>query len=251
MKTSISANARERMLEELFEPLFLAEWADAVFLHYAVKPEVLQPFVPFPLDLHEGMAYVSFVAFTMRHLRPSHGGKWTAWPLKPIATHEFLNLRTYVTHKGEPGIYFLAEWLPNKLSVLLGPAVFGLPYRRASASYCHDPVPGLTGCVTDTASGCALRYSAQPVVPETLDTAESGSLTEFLLERYTAFTSFLGLHRRFRVWHPAWRHMAVNATIHENSLSARTGDWHCAARFIGAHYAPGFKDIWMGRPRLA
>ncbi len=250
MKTTISTIARDRMLSERFEPLFLADWSDAVFLHYAVKPEALQPFVPFALDLRDGMAYVSFVAFTMRDMRPSVGGKWTAWPFLPIATHEFLNLRTYVTHKGERGIYFLAEWLPNKLSALLGPTVFGLPYRHGGISYRHDVTEGFEGRVTDSATGSALHYSAEPAAGAVMETAEAGSLTEFLLERCTAFTMYLGLRRRFRVWHPAWRHTKVDACIHENSLLARTGDWHREARFVGAHYAPGFKDIWMGRPHL-
>ena len=57
--------------------------------------------VPFPLDLHEGRAFVSLVAFTMRDLAPRRGGRWTSWLLRPIATHEFLNVRTYVrSHAG-------------------------------------------------------------------------------------------------------------------------------------------------------
>ncbi|KAB2637815.1 MAG: hypothetical protein DVB25_09270, partial [Verrucomicrobia bacterium] len=106
MKTIISTIARGKLLRERFEPFLLADWSDAVFLHYAVKPEALQPFVPFPLDLRDGVAYVSLVAFTMKNMRPRVGGKWTAGLFKPIATHEFLNVRTYVKHKGEPGIYF-------------------------------------------------------------------------------------------------------------------------------------------------
>ncbi len=79
--------------------------------------------MPFPLDLHEGRAYVSLVAFTMRDMAPRRGGRWTSWMLRPIATHEFLNVRTYVrSHVGEgpdveEGIHFLHEWLPNRLAV--------------------------------------------------------------------------------------------------------------------------------------
>lgn len=249
MKTSISTLAKELLLRERFEPVLLADWSDAVFLHYAVKPELLQPFVPFPLDLHDGMAYVSLVAFTMRNMHPRRGGQWSAALFRPIATHEFLNVRTYVTHNGEAGIYFLAEWLPNALSVMLGPPVFGLPYRHGRISYQHDPATGFKGSVEDEATGATLRYSAGPA-EDALQEAEAGSLTEFLLERYSAFTTFLGLHRRFRVWHPAWHHAAITATVHENTLMERSGAWARAARFIGAHHAPGFKDIWMGRPRL-
>ncbi len=250
MKTNISTVAKEQLSRELFEPLLLADWSDAVFLHYVVKPEVLQPFVPFPLDLHDGMAYVSLVAFTMKRMRPQRGGKWSEALFKPIATHEFLNVRTYVTHNGEPGICFLAEWLPNKLSVKLGPPLFGLPYRHGETSYEHDPLMGFTGTVIDSDTKAALRYIAAPPANAGLETAEAGSLTEFLLERYSAFTTFLGLKRRFRVWHPAWRHVTLKAAVYENSLMARTGDWAHEARFVGAHYAPGFQDIWMSRPRF-
>ncbi|MDB6117710.1 MAG: hypothetical protein JWO08_1491 [Verrucomicrobiaceae bacterium] len=250
MKANVSTVAKEQLSRELFEPLLLADWSDAVFLHYAVKPEVLQPFVPFPLDLREGMAYVSLVAFTMSRMRPRRGGKWSEALFKPIATHEFLNLRTYITHKGDPGIYFLAEWLPNKLSVKLGPPVFGLPYRHGQTHYEHDREKGFTGTVIDSDTKAALRYIAAPVAHAELEIAEKGSLTEFLLERYSAFTTFLGLKRRFRVWHPAWQHVTLKAAVYENSLMALTGAWAQEAQFAGAHYAPGFRDIWMGRPRL-
>ncbi|MDB6139860.1 MAG: hypothetical protein JWO94_2932 [Verrucomicrobiaceae bacterium] len=250
MKTRISTLAKEQLLRERFEPVLLADWSDAVFLHYAVKPEILQPFVPFPLDLRDGLAYVSLVAFTMRGMRPRRGGKWSAALFKPIATHAFLNVRTYVTHKGEPGIYFLAEWLPNKLSVCLGPPVFGLPYRHGHTHYQHDPALGFEGSIVDAATGAALRYRAGPVQVEAMPVAEAGSLDEFLLERYSAFTTLLGLRRRFRVWHPAWQHMKLDAVIQDNALLECTGTWFRGARFIGAHYAPGFRDIWMGRPRF-
>lgn len=229
---------------------FIAEWRDAVFLHYAVPPEALQPFVPYPLDLHEGMAYVSLVAFTMKHLRPRRGGWLTALPFKPIATHEFLNVRTYVRHRGEPGIFFLAEWLPNLLSVLMGPTVFGLPYRWGRLSYQHDPTQGLNSRVEDLASDAVLHFTADAIPEAQLAASEPDTLTAFLLERYTAFTALGSLKRLFRVQHPPWQMTPLNVRVQEDSLLARTGDWHKAARFIGAHYAPGFADIGMSRPYL-
>ncbi|TDJ54766.1 MAG: DUF2071 domain-containing protein, partial [Planctomycetota bacterium] len=51
------------------KPFFIADWSRALFVHYAVDPAVLQPLVPLPLDLRDGHAYVSLVAFTMRGLR--------------------------------------------------------------------------------------------------------------------------------------------------------------------------------------
>src|SRR5262249_34894400 len=129
--SSLSADGRNRLMSVRGEPLFFASWERAVFLHYDADADLLQRQLPYELDLLDGRAFVSLVAFTMRDLRPRFGGALGKWIFRPIATHQFLNVRTYVRHRGEPGIYFIAEWLSNPLSVRLGPGTFGLPYRFA------------------------------------------------------------------------------------------------------------------------
>ncbi len=183
---SLSAAARRRMLQTPGEPLFYASWDHAVMIHYEADPDALQRDVPFELDLRDGRAFVSLVAFTLRRMRPRRGGRIGEWLLKPIATHEFLNVRTYVRANDEPGIFFLAEWLSNRLSVPLGPPVFGLPYRYGRIDYRHHrPTYGISGRV-DARGGC-FSYSGK-TANEDFGPCEPGSLTEFLMERYTAFT---------------------------------------------------------------
>ena len=106
--------------------LFRCAWERVLFIHYEVDPVALQPQVPFPLETFRGRAYVSLVAFTLRGLR----FKWGP----PLATHGFLNVRTYLPGRG---IYFLAEWLPHPLCVFLGPRLYGLPYRLGRLDYRH------------------------------------------------------------------------------------------------------------------
>src|SRR5437016_102216 len=53
--------------------LFVADWIDAIFVHFAIDPHKLQPIVPLELDCLDGQAYVSLVAFTQRNLRPCVG----------------------------------------------------------------------------------------------------------------------------------------------------------------------------------
>src|SRR5438105_12235897 len=105
-----SASARRRLLSVRGEPLLLSDWDRALFMHFEVDASALQAESPFALDLREGKAYVSLVAFTMRRMRPRLGGKIAEWCFKPLGTDELLNLRTYVRHRNETGIYFLAEW---------------------------------------------------------------------------------------------------------------------------------------------
>jgi len=119
-------------------PLFLGDWLDALFIHYQVDAERLQREVPYQLDLFEGRAFVSLVAFKMRRLRPAFGG-WLAETLfKPIANTAYLNVRTYVRNGMEPGIYFIAEFLSNPLCIPLGPKTFGLPYHLGRLKYARD-----------------------------------------------------------------------------------------------------------------
>ncbi|MGH8192767.1 MAG: DUF2071 domain-containing protein, partial [Rhodanobacteraceae bacterium] len=163
------------------QALFRADWIDAVMIHFAVPRRVLQPSVPFELDTLDGDAFVSLVAFGQRRLRwawhaggdgsPRAGGPTAVGAqianacLRPLAAHDFLNLRTYVRHRGEAGIYFLAEVLNSRLAVALGPLLYGLPYRFGRVAYRNDlnavdfaSGEVLEGRVVDAATGRALAY---------------------------------------------------------------------------------------------
>src|SRR4051812_8374514 len=89
----LSRAARARLAAHRGEPLLTADWDRTLMVHYEVDPAALRPFVPFPLDLHEGRAYVTLVAFTLRDMKPTRGGRLGAWLFRPIATHGFLNVR--------------------------------------------------------------------------------------------------------------------------------------------------------------
>jgi uncharacterized protein YqjF (DUF2071 family) len=243
---SLSAAAQRRMLQTPGEPLFYASWDHAVMIHYEADPDALQNCVPFELDLRDGRAFVSLVAFTLRRMRPRGGGRIGEWLLKPIATHEFLNVRTYVRANNETGIFFLVEWLSNRLSVPLGPPVFGLPYRYGRIDYLHDrATEGISGRVD--AKGGAFSYRGT-MTNEEFAPCEPESLTEFLMERYTAFTQ-PGRRRPklFRVWHKPWPQKPVDVDVTASDLLAVTGKWWRTAQYIGANYSPGV-EVWMGRP---
>jgi uncharacterized protein YqjF (DUF2071 family) len=243
--SDLSKAGKRCMLTNAGEPLFLAAWDRAVFIHYEADPTLLQRQVPFELDLRDGHAFVSIVAFTLLRMRPRIGGRFAEWIFRPIASHEFLNVRTYVRHDGESGIFFLAEWLSNPLSVRLGPLTFGLPYRFGHLRYAHAQGDGeIFGTVT--ANEGQLGYRA--AIPVTsFDPSETGSQTEFLVERYTAFTCQRRRRCLFRVWHEPWHQTPIEIEVTADDLLASTGQWWRSAEFVGANYSPGV-DVWMGRP---
>lgn len=240
------------LVRRAMRPLFRCDWTRALFLHYAVDPATLAPTVPFPLDLRDGKAFVSLVAFTMERLRPSGMGRLGEWLFRPIATTQFLNLRTYVRHRGRyrvtVGIYFLAEFVSNPLCVPLGLPTFGLPYRLGAFSRRHTHESGhIAGTVVRREK--SLRYHATLRHAAEFVPCVSGSLEEFLLERYAAFTKWGPLRRRFDVEHEPWLQVAVDADVEDDGLLESTGPWFRGAQLVAANYSPGVFGVGMGRPR--
>ena len=246
-KLSLSQTARRRLLTCPREPLFLADWDRVLMIHFEIDKEQLQQAVPFALDLHNGRAFVSVVAFTMRSMRPRFGGRLTALLMRPIATHEFLNVRTYVRNGDETGIFFLAEWLSNRLSVALGPRVFGLPYRYGKLNYEHSwKTRRFAGVVAEGDAGGSFEYSGRADSERELTECSADSLEEWLMERYTAFTGSKGRARFFRVWHPPWRQISAQVTIKRAGLLEKSWPFFHSAKLIGSNFSPGLSDVLMG-----
>ena len=240
--------ARERLLSCKYEPAFYADWMRVLFIHFGIDPRVLQQHVPFELDLYHGQAFVSLVAFRMENLRPHIGGKWLAPLFRPITTHNFLNLRTYVRHRDEPGIYFISELVSNRLAVPLGPPLYGLPYHFGKLHY-EISDGHVAGTATTTTDG-SLSYSGLFDPTESFRPVERETPEAFLMERYSAFMCWRNQKRFFRIWHEPWEQLPVNLRIEEASLLNTRWPWLTEARMIGANYSPGLRNIWMGRPHV-
>ena len=163
--------------------------------------------------------------------------------MKALATHEFLNLRTYVRHGDEAGIYFLAEWIPSRLATLIGPRLYGLPYRLGHLDYTTRANGRLARCVTSPDGW--LRCTAQ--VDSCVSPAPSpvGSEAEFLLERYTAFTKRNGLLRRFRIRHDPWLQTPARVKLNQSGMF----DDFTNATSCGAHYSTGVTNVRISCPQ--
>jgi uncharacterized protein YqjF (DUF2071 family) len=234
-----------------FPPGLVADWRDFVFLHFAVPPADLAPHVPFPLDLHEGRAFVSLVSFRLEGLRPGRGlpaavGRWL---LRPVSDHWFLNVRTYVRGPAGAGIHFIAEWIDNPLSLRLGPLTYGLPYMFAAMERRELPGSGLRRISVrrpDTNLATSL------IVPATREatprTAVPGSLDAFLLERYVAYTHRRGVSRWFAVEHPRWSVTPFQLARFDTALFDVEYPWWKQGTFVGGHLSDGFGDIAMSLP---
>lgn len=230
----------------------IADWRDFVFLHFAVPPEDLAPYVPYPLDLHEGRAFVSLVSFRFERVRPA---RWLPpalglWLMRPVSDHLFLNVRTYVRGPAGPGIHFIAEWIDNPLSLRLGPLTYGLPYRLARMERHELPGTGLTRIgVHDPRSNLGTHL----VVPSAGDApprrCEAGTIDAFLLERYVAYTHHRGTGRWLEVHHAPWRAAPFRLARFDTALFDEEYPWFRRATCSGGHIAAGFHDVGMSFPR--
>lgn len=233
--------------------LFLAvEWHRPVFLHFELDPAIVRAVLPrpFALELFEERAIVSLVALTKRRFRVHPRAPWWARLVPFPGEQRFFNLRTYVRHGDEPGAFFFWSWLSRPWSLPLPGRPFGLACSFARSHYDHHHETGaLRGTVTGDATAGAFTYRARPADGAGFRLCPKGSLAEFALERYAGYFWCRGAGRVFHVWHPPWRQTQVEAAITDDRLVTSAFPWLKDAHFVGAHYAPGFAEVWIGRPQ--
>ena len=128
------ADPRPVELPPLRRPVMRQTWRDVSFAHWPVDPERLRGLVPRGLGIDEfdGTAWVSLVGFEMQDLRIPG--------LPPIPTaHRFpeFNVRTYVTGRQGPGVWFFSLNTPNRLPTFVARTAFALPYCIADVGSSH------------------------------------------------------------------------------------------------------------------
>ena len=96
--------------------------------------------------------------------------------------------------------------------------------------------------------GKSFDYTADLSTDASFEVSAAGSLDEFLLERYTAFTCHGRRLRYFNIWHQPWPQAVVAAHIGDDRLLRQSFPWFAHAELIGANYSPGVRNVWMAAP---
>src|ERR1043165_6656490 len=119
--------AKKRLLAVPGDPFLTAEWRRVLFFHFLISPQILRAQVPpaFELDLFEDRGCIIIVSVTMRSFRPCQFDP-LALPFRCIREQRFLNFRTYVRWKDEPGAFFLRGWLSRPALCPLPSNLIGL-----------------------------------------------------------------------------------------------------------------------------
>jgi uncharacterized protein YqjF (DUF2071 family) len=192
------------------------KWEDILFAHWPFDPAVLRPLVPSALEIQErdGSAWVSVVALRMAHLRIRDLG----W-LPLLESFPELNLRTYVTYRGRPGVWFLRIEASNLIAVEVARKIFDAPYVHSPLTMTHDVTPTAFTCGED---GCVARLEYAPNGnPVRL---APNSLEEFLCERYALYTcSPDGELYRGDIRHSPWTLTPAQATVDADAFFVAGG----------------------------
>ncbi len=197
-------------------------WNDLLMAHWPVARADVRCRVPwtFDLDLFDGMAWVTVVAFHMTNVSPR------GIPSIPgLSAFPELNVRTYVRVDDQPGVYFFSLDATSRWAVGAARRLLNLPYHTAAITLAQSRGSVLYESVRRSAPEAAFKAvygplgAAAPVRPGTLD--------HFLTERYCLYHQYadgrsykLDIHHRPWLLHGALADVRVNSMLQVNGIAA-------------------------------
>lgn len=194
-------------------------WRKLLFAHWLADAARLRKLLPagLELDLFEGRAYIGAVPFRMEGVTPRF-----VPPISGLHAFPELNLRTYVTAEGKPGVWFFSLDAGQKLAVRVARRFFYLPYFDARFEIVEDGDSVRYGSERThrNAAKSAFLANYRPSGPQYRSTP--GTLESWLTERYFLYAAD-GAGRLYRgdIDHDPWPLQPALAEVTVNTL----GDW--------------------------
>lgn len=196
-------------------------WNELLFAHWPIRPEILCPLLPptLPLDTFEGEAWVGVVPFHMSQVHPR------SVPSLPwISQFPELNVRTYVSVQGLPGVYFFSLDAANPVAVTIARTIFRLPYFNATmhSQRLIDTIDYRSQRTHRGSPAAEFRALYRPIAPITY--AEPGSLEHWFTERYYLYT-VAGKNAVYRgdIHHGRWPLQRAELEVISNTMASAQG----------------------------
>jgi uncharacterized protein YqjF (DUF2071 family) len=197
-------------------------WNNLLFIHRQAKVDAVRALVPpaLTLDLHDGTAWVSVTPFYLSHLR-ARGIP----PLPFISEFPELNVRTYVTYGGKPGVYFFSLDAGSALAVYGARMLYHLSYFRASMSV-RETRDGTIHYRSrrEQRSAPPAEFSARYRPSGAVTHSKRGTLDHWLTERYCLY-ALDGARRLYRaeIHHHPWPLQPAEVEIDRDTMAAAAG----------------------------
>jgi uncharacterized protein len=241
--TAILANATHRGWPLPRAPWIMRQtWSELLLAHWPVEAAAFAPIIPrgIMLDTYEGQAWLSVVPFRMSHVR------LRALPTIPT-TGEFpeVNVRTYVTADGKPGVLFLSLDASSWLAAWVARNIFHLPYFHADLTLQRvgDTLTVMSQRAGHGPSADALNVTYRPTGPAVIPAA--GTLDDWLTARYCLYTvDGAGRTVRAEVHHAPWALHPATAEFERNTLAVEHGFTLGAPARL--HYADRLDVLFWG-----
>ena len=227
-------------------PWIIAQtWRDLLFAHWPVAPGVLRPLVPagLAIDTYEGSAWVGVVPFHLRRIAPRGAPEWLA-----LAFPE-LNLRTYVTAGGKPGVWFFSLDAASLLAVIGARATFHLPYYWARMRIGDEEEWIAFASRRRHPGGSRARFIARYRPTGPVFQAAPGSLEDWLTARYCLYAANrAGRLYRGEINHAPWPLQDAALEVRVNTLAAAHGIALTGAPLL--HFARQLDMVTWGPERI-
>jgi uncharacterized protein len=196
-------------------------WERLLFAHWRVPYDELREVVhpKIPLDTFDGSAWLGVTPFTVTgfHMRGTP-------PPPGVSSFHEINVRTYSTIDGKPGIYFISLDAGSRLAVEAARRAYRLPYFEAEIGveesdervrYTHERTQQ-----DGPAAGFAGEYRPTGAVYH----AEPGSFEHWATERYCLYTADeeQRIHRG-QIHHPPWPLQPAELEIAHNTMADQVG----------------------------
>lgn len=189
-------------------------WSDLLFAHWPVSVELLREQIPqaLEIDTFDGTAWIAVVPFRMRDVM------LRGLPAMPaVSAFEEMNVRTYVTIDGKPGVWFFSLDAASRMAVWAARTLFHLPYFHADMELKTNGENVHYQSQRHSEGGESFRGKYQP--EGSVYTAQPGSLEHWLTERYCLYCETPdGTIKRGHVHHRQWQLQKAAAEISTNTL---------------------------------
>lgn len=195
-------------------------WHDLLFAHWRIPLATMRALVPpeLDLDLFGGEAWLGVVPFRMSGVRPR-----ITPPVGWISDFLELNLRTYVTLDGKPGVCFFGLEAEQPLAVEIARAWFRLPYFHARMGLQRNGEAIVYRSERTHRGYPPARFAGEYAPTGPVYAAVPGTLEHWLTERYCLYAVQGGRVWRGEIHHKPWPLQPAEARITENTIASAAG----------------------------